>query len=82
MTEANGSGRNRPRRGEARGSGFDDVSVDASLHKAPFGGESTGPNPTDRGKLGWNWSVTFELDAGPATAAAARYEALGTDWAT
>jgi len=34
-----------------------DVSVDGSLHKAPAGGEGTGPNPTDRGKLGWKWSI-------------------------
>lgn len=29
-----------------------EVSVDGSLHKAPGGGEGTGKNPTDRGKLG------------------------------
>ena len=34
-----------------------DVSLDGSLHKAPCGGEGTGPNPTDRGKTGWKWSV-------------------------
>ena len=34
-----------------------DVAVDGSLHKAPCGGEGTGPNPTDRGKLGWKWSI-------------------------
>jgi len=34
-----------------------DVAVDGSLHKAPCGGEGTGKNPTDRGKLGWKWSV-------------------------
>ena len=34
-----------------------EVAVDGSLHKAPYGGEGTGPNPTDRGKLGWKWSV-------------------------
>jgi hypothetical protein len=33
-----------------------EVSVDGSLHKAPCGGEGTGPNPTDRGKTGWKWS--------------------------
>ena len=27
-------------------------SADASLHKAPLGGEKTGPNPTDRAKSG------------------------------
>ena len=37
-----------------------DVSIDGSLHKAPYGGEGTGPNPTDRGKLGWKWSVASE----------------------
>jgi len=31
---------------------LDDVAVDGSLHKAPYGGEGTGPNPTDRAKLG------------------------------
>lgn len=34
-----------------------DVAVDGSLHKSPCGGEGTGKNPTDRGKLGWKWSV-------------------------
>ena len=34
-----------------------DVSADGSLHKSPCGGEGTGPNPTDRGKLGWKWSI-------------------------
>ena len=37
-----------------------EVSVDGSLHKAPYGGEGTGPNPTDRGKSGWTWSVGVE----------------------
>jgi transposase len=39
---------------------LDDVALDGSLHKAPCGGEGTGPNPTDRGKLGWKWSVAAE----------------------
>lgn len=34
-----------------------EVAVDGSLHKSPTGGEGTGKNPTDRGKLGWKWSV-------------------------
>lgn len=38
-----------------------EVAVDGSLHKAPCGGEGTGPNPTDRGKLGWKWSVATDL---------------------
>ncbi|MHB1504795.1 MAG: IS5 family transposase [Acidimicrobiales bacterium] len=42
-----------------------DVSVDGSLHKHPAGGEGTGPNPTDRGKLGWKWSILTDLDGIP-----------------
>jgi transposase len=42
-----------------------DVSVDGSLHKAPAGGEGTGPNPTDRGKLGWKWSILTDLNGIP-----------------
>ncbi len=34
-----------------------ECAVDASLHKAPMGGEGTGPNPTDRAKSGWKWSL-------------------------
>ncbi len=37
-----------------------EVALDGSLHKAPYGGEGTGPNPTDRGKLGWKWSVAVD----------------------
>lgn len=40
-----------------------DTSIDASLHKAPAGGEGTGPNFTDRSKLGWKWSLITD-DAG------------------
>jgi hypothetical protein len=29
----------------------------AAKHKAPMGGEGTGPNPTHRAKPGWKWSV-------------------------
>lgn len=42
-----------------------EVSLDGSLHKAPCGGEGTGPNPTDRGKLGWKWSVAVERHGVP-----------------
>lgn len=42
-----------------------EVSLDGSLHKAPYGGEGTGPNPTDRGKLGWKWSVAVEAQGIP-----------------
>ena len=38
-----------------------EVAVDGSLHKAPCGGEGTGPNPTDRGKSGWKWSIATDL---------------------
>jgi transposase len=34
-----------------------EVAVDGSQHKAPRGGEGTGPNPVDRGKSGWKWSL-------------------------
>jgi transposase len=37
-----------------------EVALDGSLHKAPYGGEGTGPNPTDRGKCGWKWSVAVD----------------------
>lgn len=37
-----------------------DVALDGSLHKAPYGGEGTGPSPVDRGKSGWKWSVASD----------------------
>jgi transposase len=39
---------------------LEDVALDGSLHKAPYGGEKTGPNPTDRGKIGWKWCVAAD----------------------
>lgn len=39
---------------------LDHVAVDGSIHKAPYGGEGTGPNPTDRAKRGWKWSVACD----------------------
>lgn len=39
------------------GLALDDVAVDGSSHKSPCGGEGTGTNPTDKGKLGWKWSI-------------------------
>lgn len=39
---------------------LDVVAIDGSLHKAPYGGEGTGKNPTDRAKLGWKWSVASD----------------------
>jgi hypothetical protein len=32
-------------------------SIDGSQHKAPTGGQGTGPSPIDRGKLGWKSSL-------------------------
>jgi Transposase DDE domain len=37
-----------------------EVAVDGSLQKAPGGGQGTGPSPTDRGKIGWKWSVATD----------------------
>jgi transposase len=34
-----------------------EVAIDGSSHKAPYGGEGTGPSPVDRGKRGWKWSI-------------------------
>ncbi len=47
--------------------GFDlsECSVDGSQHKAPAGGEGTGPNPTDRGKSGWKWSLFADRNGIP-----------------
>jgi len=42
-----------------------ELAVDGSLHKAPCDGEGTGPNPTDRAKIGWKWSVATDLLADP-----------------
>ncbi|MDP1794631.1 MAG: hypothetical protein Q8K63_10905 [Acidimicrobiales bacterium] len=37
-----------------------DVAIEGSQHKAPFGGEGTGPNPTDRDNCGWWQSVATD----------------------
>jgi len=37
-----------------------EVSIDGSVHKAPMGGEGTGPSPVDRGKSGWKWSIATD----------------------
>jgi transposase len=42
-----------------------DVAVDGSQHKAPFGGQGTGPNPTDRAKSGWKWSIATDRNGIP-----------------
>jgi transposase len=56
-----------------------DVSVDGSLHKSPAGGEGTGPNPTDRGKLGHKWSMIVDaagIPFGLALAGANRNDSI------
>ncbi|MGH7643263.1 MAG: IS5 family transposase [Candidatus Dormibacteria bacterium] len=42
-----------------------ETAIDGSQQKAPCGGEGTGPNPTDRGKSGWKWSVATERNGVP-----------------
>lgn len=42
-----------------------EVAVDGSMHKAPGGGEGTGPNPTDRGRTGWKWSIATDASGIP-----------------
>jgi transposase len=42
-----------------------EVAIDGSLHKAPYGGEGTGPNPTDRAKRGWKWSIGVDRNGIP-----------------
>lgn len=54
-----------------------EVAVDGSLHKAPCGGEDTGPSPTDRAKMGWKWSVAsdrHDVPVGWATDGANRHD--------
>ena len=56
-----------------------EVAIDGSLQKAPRGGEGTGPNPTDRGKVGWKWSIATEhrgVPLGWAIAAANRHDCI------
>ncbi len=47
-----------------------DASLDASLHKAPCGGEGTGKSPVDRGKSGWKWSLLCDRGGIPVAWAA------------
>jgi transposase len=42
-----------------------EVTIDGSVHKAPAGGEGTGPSPVDRGKTGWKWSVATDANGVP-----------------
>jgi transposase len=57
-----------------------DVAVDASIHKAPCGGEGTGPSPIDRRKLGWKWTICTDRDGIPigwAATGANRNDVIG-----
>lgn len=54
-----------------------EAAVDGSSHKAPSGGEGTGKNPVDRGKLGWKWSLLTDragIPIGWATEGANRHD--------
>jgi transposase len=42
-----------------------EVAVDGSQHKAPAGGEGTGPNCTDKGRSGWKWSLATDTHGIP-----------------
>jgi len=56
-----------------------ETAVDGSQHKAPMGGEGTGPNPTDRGKSGWKWSLLTDrsgIPIGWATDGANRHDTV------
>jgi transposase len=56
-----------------------ETAVDGSQHKAPCGGEGTGKNPTDRGKLGWKWSLLADragIPIGWATDGANRHDTI------
>jgi transposase len=44
---------------------FAECTVDGSQHKAPAGGEGTGPSPVDRGKRGWKWSLFADSNGIP-----------------
>jgi putative transposase len=46
-------------------------SMDGSMNKAPLGGEATGPNPTDRGKLGVKRSLLVDGKGHPLAVVAA-----------
>jgi transposase len=56
-----------------------DCAIDGSQHKAPCGGTGTGPNPTDRAKRGWKWSLLCDRNGIPlawATAGANHQDSL------
>jgi len=42
-----------------------EAAADGCVAKAPCGGEGTGRNPVDRGKLGWKWSIATDANGIP-----------------
>lgn len=44
---------------------LDDVALDGSIHRAPCGGEGTGPSPFDRNRLCWKWSLAVDANGIP-----------------
>jgi transposase len=64
---------------EAIGLVLAQASIDGSAHKAPCGGEATGKNPVDRGKLGWKWSIATDaagIPVGWVSAGANRHDSI------
>jgi transposase len=41
------------------------AAADGCVQKSPCGGEGTGKNPVDRGKLGWKWSIATDANGIP-----------------
>ena len=39
---------------------LDNVALDGSIHRAPCGGQGTGPSPFDRNRLCWKWSLAVD----------------------
>ena len=59
-----------------------ECALDGSQHKAPCGGPGTGKNPTDRGRLGWKWSLLCDRNGIPlgwATDGANRHDTTLVD---
>jgi putative transposase len=50
---------------ELKGLDWEWLAMDGAMTKAPLGGERTGRNPTDRGKLGTKRSLLTEAKGGP-----------------
>lgn len=44
---------------------LDNVALDGSIHRAPCGGEGTGPSPFDRNRLCWKWSLAVDAKGIP-----------------